>query len=195
MIHFLKKQRLTEAQITELLANSETFNVKKRTILLKEGDTCSHIYFVHSGILRAGIHDEETKDWTQCFYSSETLRWAGLSSNCLLRKPSDYFIEVLEDAQITAFPVHHFRQLRQSNLEWARFFECQLMTVFNYLERKSINHFKFTPEKRYLVFMETYPQIVQSIPQHYIASYIGIVPESLSRIRKRLNENAVFSSL
>jgi CRP/FNR family transcriptional regulator, anaerobic regulatory protein len=193
MIHFLKTQRLTAVQITELLANSETFNIKKRTVLLKEGETCSHIYFVHKGILRAGIHDEEAKDWTQCFYSSESLRWAGLSSNCLLTKPSDYFIEVLEDAQITAFPVNHFRQLRHSNIAWARFFQCQLMTVFNYLERKSINHFKFTPEKRYLAFMEAYPQIVRSIPQHYIASYIGIVPESLSRIRKRLNENALFS--
>jgi CRP/FNR family transcriptional regulator, anaerobic regulatory protein len=188
MIQFLKKQRLTQEQIAELMANSETFVAKKRTILLKEGEVCNRIYFVKSGILRSGIHDEETKDWTQCFYSSESLRWAGLSANCLLRKPSDFFIEVLEDAQIIAFDVAYFRELRHLNMEWAKFFQCQLMLTFNYFEQKSIDNFKLSHEKRYIAFIKAYPKIVQSIPQHYIASYIGILPESLSRIRKRLNE-------
>jgi CRP/FNR family transcriptional regulator, anaerobic regulatory protein len=188
MIQFLKKQRLTEAQIAELMANSETFVAKKRTILLKEGEVCKRIYFVKSGILRSGIHDEETKDWSQCFYSSESLRWAGLSANCLLRKPSDFFIEVLEDAQIIAFDVAYFRELRHLNMQWAKFFQCQLMLIFNYFEQKSIDSFKLTHEKRYIAFMKAYPKIVQSIPQHYIASYLGVAPESLSRIRKRLHE-------
>jgi CRP-like cAMP-binding protein len=191
MISYLKKHHLTETQIAEFLANSETFSVKKRTILLQEGDVCQYIYFVHKGVLRAGIHDEETKNWTQSFYASEGLRWAGLSSDCLCQLPSDYFIEVLEDAKITAFPVAHFQKLRESNTAWAAFFNRQLMHVFKYLEQKNINHFKYDPEKRYLVFTEDYPQIVQSIPQHYIASYIGVVPESLSRIRKRLNESVI----
>jgi CRP-like cAMP-binding protein len=192
MINYLKKHQLTDIQITDLLADSKTFDVKKKTILLKEGETCQYVYFVQKGILRAGIHDEDTKNWTQSFYSSEGLRWAGLSSNCLLQKPSDYFIEVLEDATITAFSVQHLKNLRQSNLSWATFFNRQLMTVFSYLEQKNINHFKYTPEKRYVLFTENYPQIAQRIPQHYIASYIGIVPESLSRIRKRLNESTIF---
>ena len=62
MINFLKKQKLTEAQIAELMANSETFDAKKRAILLKEGEVCNRIYFVKSGILRSGIHDEERRD-------------------------------------------------------------------------------------------------------------------------------------
>jgi CRP-like cAMP-binding protein len=191
MINYLKKHQLTDNQIADLLADSKTFDVKKKTILLKEGETCQHIYFVQKGILRAGIHDEDTKNWTQSFYSSEGLKWAGLSSNCLLQQPSDYFIEVLEDATVTAFSVSHLRQLRQSNLSWATFFNRQLMYVFRYLEQKNINHFKYAPEKRYVVFTENYPKIAQRIPQHYIASYIGIVPESLSRIRKRLNESTI----
>ena len=187
MINFLKKQKLTEAQIAELMANSETFDAKKRAILLKEGEVCNRIYFVKSGILRSGIHDEETRDWTQCFYSSESLRWAGLSANCLFGKPSNFFIEVLEDAQIVAFDKEYFRKLRHMNMEWGNFFQCQLMLTFNYFEQKSIDRFKLTHEKRYIAFMKAYPKIIQSIPQHYIASYIGILPESLSRIRKRLN--------
>jgi CRP/FNR family transcriptional regulator, anaerobic regulatory protein len=191
MIHFLRKQRLTEAQIAELMANSETFIAKKRTILVKEGEICKYIYFVQSGILRAGVHDEETKDWTHCFYSSEGLAWAGLSSNCILQKPSDYFLEVLEDAQIVAFSTTYLRELRKSNMAWSSFFTCQLLKNFDYLKEKSIQKLKLTPEKRYLAFMKTHPIITQSIPQHYIASYIGIAPESLSRIRKRLNEYAL----
>jgi CRP/FNR family transcriptional regulator, anaerobic regulatory protein len=187
MIDFLKKQRLSETQISELLSKSETIEAKKKTLLIKEGDICTHIYFVKSGILRAAVHDENRRDWTHCFYSPEGLMWAGLSANCLLQKPCDYFIEVLEDTTIIAFPVKHFRELRRSNMEWARFFNCQLMDSFHYLEQKSIRQVKFTPEKRYQDFTEKYPKLVQSIPQHYIASYIGVLPESLSRIRKRLN--------
>ena len=188
MIDFLKNQGLNDLQIDELMSMSETFNVKKRMILVKEKEVCNRIYFVQSGILRAGFKDEELRDWTHCFYTSEGLRWAGLSSNALLHKPSDYFIEVLEDARITSFPLDHFKQLRRSNKSWARFFHCQLIAAFSHLERKSISLFKYSPEKRYLDFIENNPQIMQSIPQHYIASYIGIAPESLSRIRKRLHE-------
>jgi CRP/FNR family transcriptional regulator, anaerobic regulatory protein len=187
MIDFLKKQRLSETQISELLSKSEIIDTKKKTILLKEGEICTHIYFVQSGILRAAVHDEDSRDWTHCFYSPEGLTWAGLSSNSLLQRPSDYFIEVLEDAKIIAFPVTYFRELRRSNMQWARFFQCQLMDTFHYLEQKSIKQVKFSPEKRYLAFTKMYPKLVQSIPQHYIASYIGVLPESLSRIRKRLN--------
>jgi CRP/FNR family transcriptional regulator, anaerobic regulatory protein len=186
MIDFLKKQKLSEAQISELMANSETFDAKKRTILLKEGEFCKHIYFVQSGSLRAGIHDEMNKDWTHCFYSPEGLTWAGLSTSCLLNKPSEYFIEVLEDAKITAFPIDYMRQLRRLNMSWSKFIACQLITNFAYLEQKNINQLRFSPERRYLEFTKMYPILAQSIPQHYIASYIGIVPESLSRIRKRL---------
>jgi CRP-like cAMP-binding protein len=191
MIDFLKKQRLSETQISELLSKSEIIDTKKKTILLKEGEIGTHIYFVQSGILRAAVHDEDKRDWTHCFYSPEGLMWAGLSSNCLLQKPSDYFIEVLEDAKIIAFPVAYFRELRRSNMQWARFFNCQLMDSFQYLEQKSIRQVKFSPEKRYMDFTAKYPKLVQSIPQHYIASYIGVLPESLSRIRKRLNVYAL----
>ena len=193
MIDFLKKQGLTESQIAELLSKSETFTAKKRSILLKEQETSSYIYFVESGILRTGIHDADNKDWTHFFYSCEGLKWAGLSSNTLLEKPSDYFIEVLEDAQITAFPLAHFRALRRSSLVWSRFFHCQLMTTFFYLEQKSARQLKFSPKKRYVDFIEANSYIVQNIPQHYIASYIGVAPESLSRIRKRLNDSVIFS--
>jgi CRP-like cAMP-binding protein len=188
MIDFLRKQKLTAPQIAELMANSETFSAKKRTILVKEGEVCSHIYFVQSGSLRAGVHDAENRDWTHCFYSPEGLRWAGLSSNFLSQKPSDYFIEVLEDAQIIAFSAKYLKELRRSNMEWSHTFTCQLLSNFDYLQRKSIADLKYSAEKRYQDFTKAYPKLVQSIPQHYIASYLGVAPESLSRIRKRLNE-------
>ncbi len=152
-----------------------------------EKEKANSIYFVKSGILRAGIHDTESKNWTYCFYSPEGLRWAGLSANGLLQKPSDYFIEVLEDAQHISFSFDHFRKLRHSNILWASFFQCQLLTVFSYLEQKSVNQVKQSPEKRYLAFIEANPTIMKSVPLHYIASYIGVVPESLSRIRRKLN--------
>jgi CRP-like cAMP-binding protein len=191
MIDFLKKEQLTDSQIKQLLEGSETFDVKKRTILLKEKEKSNTIYFVHSGVLRAGVHDGDAKDWTHCFFAPEGLRWVGLTSNNLLKRSSDCFIEVLEDAKITAFSIDSFRELRRSNMVWATFFNCQLMKTFRYLEEKGINTIKLSPEKRYIHFVESYPRLVQNIPQHYIASYIGVAPESLSRIRKRIQDSAL----
>jgi CRP-like cAMP-binding protein len=191
MIDFLKKEQLTDSQIKQLLEGSETFDVKKRTILLKEKEKSNTIYFVHSGVLRAGVHDGDAKDWTHCFFSPEGLHWVGLTSNNLLKRSSDCFIEVLEDAKITAFSIETLRELRRSNMAWATFFNCQLMKTFRFLEEKSINTIKLSPEKRYINFVESYPRLVQNIPQHYIASYIGVAPESLSRIRKRIQDGAL----
>jgi CRP-like cAMP-binding protein len=191
MIDFLKKQKLTAPQIAELMANSETFSAKKRTILVKEGEICDKIYFVQSGILRAGVHDENSKDWTHCFYSSEGLRWAGVTSTFFSQKPCDYFIEVLENAEITAFSATYLKELRRSTVEWSHIFTCQLLANFDYLQGKSIEKLKLSPERRYKGFTKAYPKLVQSIPQHYIASYLGVAPESLSRIRKRINEYAL----
>jgi CRP-like cAMP-binding protein len=191
MIDFLKKEQLTDSQIKQLLEGAETFEVKKRTILLKEKEKSDTIYFVHSGVLRAGIHDTDAKDWTHCFFAPEGLHWIGLTSNNFLKRSSDCFIEVLEDAKLTAFSMDYLRGLRRSNIMWANFFNCQLMKTFRFLEEKTIDAIKLSPEKRYINFVEAYPKLVQNIPQHYIASFIGIAPESLSRIRKRIQDSAL----
>jgi CRP-like cAMP-binding protein len=186
MINFLKTQQLSEQQINQLLSKSETLKVPKRTILIKENELCTHIYFMQSGILRAGIHDANNKDWTQSFFHPDGLKWAGLSHKCLHQKNSDFFIEVLEDAEITSFPIAFLRELRHSNPLWARFLNCQVMTVFQFLEQKSMDSVRYSPEKRYLAFSEAHPKIIQNVPLFHVASYLGIAPESLSRIRKRL---------
>lgn len=128
MVDFLKKQQLTNVQIAELLVDAQTSYAKKNTIPLNEKEKANNLYFIESGILRAGIHDSESKSWTYCFYSPEGLRWAGLSANSLLQQPSDYFIEVLEDAQITSFSFEYLRKLLHSNMAWASFFQCQLIS-------------------------------------------------------------------
>jgi CRP/FNR family transcriptional regulator, anaerobic regulatory protein len=186
MIDFLKTQQLSEPYIKQLLANSRTFKVPKRTILLKENNISTHVYFVQSGILRTGIRDANNKEWTQYFFQAEGLRWAGISHKCLNGMESDIFIEVMEDAEITAFPIEFLRELWLSNTQWVKFFNCQMMPTLRFGEQKNIESVKYSPEKRYLDFVETQPQIIQNIPLIHIASYLGMTPESLSRIRKKL---------
>lgn len=190
MLDFLKKQQLTNAQIAELLVDAQTLYAKKNTILLKEKEKANRIFLLKKVfyVLVFTTTNQKVGHIVSIHPKGyDGLRWAGLSANSLLRMPSDYFIEVLEDAQIISFNFEYFRKLRLSNLEWASFFQCQLLTVFNYLERKSVNQLKLSPEKRYLAFMEANPTLMKSVPLHYIASYIDVVPESLSRIRRRLN--------
>jgi CRP-like cAMP-binding protein len=186
MINFLKTQQLSELYIKQLLANSKTYIVPKRTILLEENSICTHIYFVQSGILRTGIRDTNNKEWTQHFFHAEGLRWTCISHKCLNGMESDVFIEVMEDAEITAFPIEFLHELWYSNTEWVRFMNCQMMPVRRLDEQKNIENVKYSPEKRYLDFVETQPEIIQNVPLLHIASYLGMTPESLSRIRKKL---------
>ncbi|HKG07024.1 MAG TPA: Crp/Fnr family transcriptional regulator [Pedobacter sp.] len=159
---------------------------RKGTILLKEGQITRDGYFVIQGCLRC-YYMVDAEEKTTAFYTeSESLTPPG----ALTGKPSEYYVSCLEDCILTVGSSETDDELfsKYPNLEKL----CR--TLSEDLHSKSqvaFDSFKIsTPEQRYLNFLETRPDLAQRVPQYYLASFLGITPPSLSRMRKRLVRKA-----
>jgi CRP-like cAMP-binding protein len=155
---------------------------KKGTVLLKEGQHSIDGYFVLKGCIRTFyVIDGEEK--TTSFYTEIE----GITPNCVISKqPSEYFISCVEDSIII---------VSNPNMEVEIFekfpkFETLCRILSEQLLAKSqiiFDEFKISsPEKRYLNLLQNRPDLLQRVPQHQLASYLGIKPQSLSRLRTRL---------
>jgi len=158
--------------------------IKKGTTLLKEGQKSNEGYFVLKGCIRTYyVIDGEEK--TTAFYTE----MEGLTPHCVINKaPSEYYISCLEDSIITVgnpeMEVEIFNKFPK--------FEslCRVLSE-ELLAKQQINfdQFKFSsPEQRYLNLEQKRPDLIQRVPQHQLASYLGIKPQSLSRLRARILE-------
>ena len=157
-------------------------NYKKGTVLLKEGDLSKNSYFVIKGCLRSYyvIGGEEK---TTVFYTkSESFPPLCVTNN----KPSEHYVSCVEDSIATvANP-----DMESVIFEKFPRFEtlCRILSAELLANNQaSFDGFKTSsPEQRYLNLLETRPDLSRRVPQHQLASYLGIKPQSLSRIRKRL---------
>lgn len=156
--------------------------VKKGTILLKEGQMSNKSFFVLKGCLRIYyIIDGEEK--TTAFYTE----MEGISPHCAInKKPSDYYISCVEDSIIVASDT----EMETTGFEKFPRFEtlCRIMSEQLLAKSQMIfDEYKTsTPEQRYLNLLKTRPDLLQRVPQYQLASFLGITPQSLSRLRARI---------
>ena len=157
----------------------------KGTILLKEGQNSSDNYFVLTGCVRQFFIKNGDERVTN-FYTEEDwiLPAIGQESNNV----SKYFLECVEDCLLVIANDKEGSELMKTNLKFQEL--AQLI-----LEKEIMNqqqHFaefqNSTPEERYLKLQKTRPHLIERVPQFQLSSYIGVKPESLSRIRKRIAE-------
>ena len=173
---------LTEEEKSEILSLDIFRSVKKGTILLKEGQRSQDEYFVLKGCIRKYyIIDGEEK--TTAFITELEC----LTPHCAIDSaPSDYFISCVEDTLLTIgnkdLGVELFNnspKIQQMSKLWAE----------EILAKQQINFDEFktsSPEQRYLNLIQKRPDLVQRVPQYQLASYLGIKPQSLSRLRARI---------
>lgn len=175
---------LTDEEKNAILSVDIFRSVKKGTILLKEGQRSKDSYFVLKGCIRT-YYDIDDEEKTTAFYTE----MEGLTPNCVLSKtPSEYYVSCIEDSIIT---VSNTDMETEINSKFPKFETmCRMMAEEN-LAKKQIDFDEFktsSPEQRYLNLLEKRPDLIQRVPQHQLASYLGIKPQSLSRLRGRLLE-------
>jgi CRP-like cAMP-binding protein len=175
---------LTDDEKKALLALDMFRSVKKGTILLSEGQKSENSYFVLKGCIRTYyLMDGEEK--TTAFYTEMEV----LTPPCVISKtPSEYYISCLEDTIMTvtnpAMELEGYSKFPKFDIM------CRMLSE-ELLAKNQIDFDEFknsSPEKRYLNLMQSRPDLIQRVPQHQLASYLGIQPQSLSRLRARLLE-------
>lgn len=173
---------LTEEEKNVLLSLNLFHVVKKGTVLLKEGQKTQESYFVIKGCIRVYyMIDGEEK--TTAFYTE----MEALTPPCVVNNsPSEYFISCVED---TILIISNTEMEIETNSKFPKFeimcrkFSEELLAK----QRIDFDAFKISsPEQRYLNLLQQRPDLLQRVPQHQLASFLGIKPQSLSRLRARI---------
>lgn len=185
LFNFISKYiSLTEDEKNAVASLDVFRSFKKGDILLKEGQKSQNGYFVLKGCIRTYyIIDGEEK--TTAFYTE----LEGITPHCVINKsPSEYYITCVEDSIVSVsnpdMEVEIFNKFPK--------FEslCRILSE-EILARQQINFDEFktsSPEQRYLNLLEKRPDLIQRVPQYQLASFLGIKPQSLSRLRARVLE-------
>jgi CRP-like cAMP-binding protein len=173
---------LTEDETNAIISLDIFRSVKKGTILLKEGQKSKDSYFVLKGCIRTYyVLDSEEK--TTAFYTE----MEALTPPCVISKtPSEYYIICVEDTILT---VSNSDMEVEINSKFPKFETICRILAEELLAKKQIDFDEFktsSPEQRYLNLIQKRPDLIQRVPQHQLASYLGIKPQSLSRLRARL---------
>jgi CRP-like cAMP-binding protein len=178
---------LTSSQSIDILSlvqkhNLEEITIPAKTVLLQEGDVSKFIYFVKSGCLRMYTTHNGNEITTQFFFEGK-----GVASMESLHKgePSEFTMESLEICTLYVMGREQFFNLIENDADFKNWFNQLLLDRFFYYSKHLLTFLKNKPQERYNELLVKHPQILQRVPQHYIASYLGITPVSLSRIRNR----------
>lgn len=160
----------------------EKVTVPARTILLHEGDKSQYLYFVVSGCLRMWTNHNGNEITTQFFFEGKAV--ASMES-LLTGQPSDFSMETIEQCVLYVMPKEQFLELIKKDENFKQWFNDLILKRFFYYSKHLLSYLKNKPQERYNALLQKHPEIFLRIPQHYIASYLGITSVSLSRIRNR----------
>jgi CRP-like cAMP-binding protein len=147
--------------------------VKKGQILQRSGELNTKVFRVKSGLLRSYTIDNKGKEHIYMFASENWI----MADNCAITVPCDLFIDALEDSIVSVSE----KDISKLNPEWKSIFNR-----LGVLQKRIIMLMSYSAVERYEHFVQTYPDIIQRVTQKMIASYLGITPEALSRVRKEI---------
>ena len=160
-------------------------NVRKRQYLLQEGNVCPYQAFVEKGILRSYTIDEKGNEHILQFASEGW--WMADLSSYLTSEPSLLNMDALEDAELLLLSKPLWEQAMKEIPALEHYFRIIIQNHLVATQKRLLQSLAETAEEKYNRFLITYPECVQRVPQHMIASFMGLSPETLSRVRSRIS--------
>jgi len=182
--NFNKKIPLSEEEQTVIQKHLAVKKVRRKQYLLQEGDVCKTIAFVEKGTLRSYTVDESGNEHIMQF-ALEGWFISDLYS-FLTGEPAIYNIDAIEDAEVVLISKSAHEKLLKTCISYETFIRELITGAYIALQKRINSIISFTLEERYEAFKAQYPQVAQRVPQHMIASYMGLTPETLSRVRRRI---------
>ena len=158
--------------------------LRRRQYLLQEGDVCKYVAFVEKGMLRSYTIDDKGSEHIMQFAFEGW--WISDHFSFLTGEPAVYTIDALEDSELLLLSKQAEEQLLQKIPRFERYFRILLQNSLIAAQRRLIGSLSQTAEERYNDLITGCPTIPQRVPQHMMASFLGITPETLSRIRRQV---------
>jgi CRP-like cAMP-binding protein len=182
---YLRSQlALSEQELKQLSPLIRPKHIAKGDVLLRVGEICPYTCFVVKGCLRSFVIDEKGKEHIIQFAPENW--WISEQISLLRQEPAMYAIDAVEDTDYLALDRQFFPEFIRLVPKAAEFSSRLQLNSLRSFQKRLVSHLSATGEQRYLSFIKTYPSLALRLPQKMIASYLGVAPESLSRIRKSL---------
>lgn len=174
---------MTEEEMISFISRLESRTIAKHEFFVREGQVANEMAVVFKGAFRMYFTYKEREQTGHFMFEGQ---WLGDYESFLSRKPAVNNVEALEDSEVFCLSYDTMQAMYKMGARYERF--GRLIAEYVYLV--AMNSYKSlllkTAEERYLELLETQPHILERLPQHYIASYLGIQAPSLSRIRNKL---------
>jgi CRP-like cAMP-binding protein len=154
----------------------------KKALLAEEGGFCNYIYFIEKGSCYSYLTDENGDKYVVQFALED--HWISDLYSFFSGKKAIYTIEALEPTRVLALNKDGFQKACDSIPVFDRFFRILVQNAYVALQQRMAQTNSEEAESRYAEFSKSHPDFLQRIPQYLIASYLGVKPQSLSRIRK-----------
>ena len=161
--------------------------IPKKTLLLRAGDVCDFEGYINKGCIREYFIDRKGAELTLEFAVEDW--WVSDITSFENQTASSMYIETLEDCEILMLSRSAKEALLQKVPKLERMFRLMIQRHLTVVQNRLFKSMVFSAMDKYMAFIKRYPTISQRVPQHYIASYLGISPEFLSRLRKRHQKN------
>lgn len=184
--HIEKRVHLTDEEFNICTKYFVSKKLKKHQFLLNEGDVCRYIGFVNSGCLREYKIDNKGTEHILQFAIEDW--WVSDLNSFLSGLPATYNIDALQDSEVLLLEKSAREELLDNCPKMERFFRLLIEANHIAKQQRIADSLSASAEERYLKFIKTYPKLLEQVPQNQIASYLGITPQSLSRIRKELSQ-------
>jgi len=184
----LKKiTNLSTEQLLLIEPHIRTKHIKAEENFILVGDSTQHIGIVMSGLFRFYYITYDGREVTKSFCAEHD--FLGVYSSYLTNQPAPYTIQALEDSHILTLPFNILDKLSQEYMEWLQIRLNIIEQLYLKKEQRERQLLQYDAMTRYQQFCDLYPDIESRVKQYHIASYLGISPVSLSRLRSKLNSN------
>lgn len=175
---------LDENMRGELRSIFRLYQLKKNAHFMREGERCTSLAYLSKGMVRF-YHTKNGEEVTSDFSFEGTFITSYVS--LITGKPSDISIEAMEDCTMLLLNYDELKRIYETNYKYERIGRLIAESTFLSTREHLLSLLNNTAEKRYKNLLERAPHFVQKIPLYFIASYLGVSPETLSRIRRKLS--------
>lgn len=176
--------QLTPEEEQHFISVLKPRKVRRREYIVQAGEPCKHEYYVVKGCLRAYFVDPEGQEHIVQFAVEDW--WISDMASLISGEPATLYIDALEDTELLQIERTQWIDLTERIPKFDKMFRQMLQNAFIAQQRRIVDNLCKPARERYIEFAKRYRHIEQRVPQRLIASYLGITPEFLSRLRKEI---------
>ncbi len=179
---------ITDEEWKAVLSVMKPRSLKKREVLLKAGEVCEYNSFIVKGCLRTFFTDEKGHD--HIFQLGFEDWWSSDLMSFVTGEPANYSIDALEETEILQMHRDDYEKLLTEFPRFEKFFRLLMQAAYVAAQKRMVESMSYSAEHRYLELVKKFSFMEMRVAQHHIASYLGITPEALSRIKRGIIEKS-----